>query len=89
MQVECVLSKGVNTGQAAGLCDALRAAAPLTLRLHVLATTPSSISAMIERTEGAETQTGPQMDFNIIDQNLTVHDYDQFARDLLRFGLPD
>ncbi|WP_405403725.1 hypothetical protein [Paracoccus sp. Ld10] len=76
--------------QADALCAALRAEAPGGgLRLRVLATGPATVSAQLDRVTGQGDQPGARMDFNVMDRTLQPDDFTRFARDLLRYGLPD
>ncbi|WP_162799038.1 hypothetical protein [Paracoccus indicus] len=84
-QVDCRQSAGVDQRLAGGLCQALRGLeTPPGLRLRVLATTPSSITAMLVTPQGKSRQ---PMRFNIMDRDPGPEVYSGFARDLLRFGL--
>lgn len=86
--VECIASPGVDPASAEGLCQALRVARPaVAVRLNILATTQSSISARLDRLPEADHKSGQRMDFNTMDRDLNITDFDDFARDLLRFGL--
>ncbi|WP_378942521.1 hypothetical protein [Paracoccus sp. R86501] len=86
-QVDCRQSAGVDQRHASGLCQALRdLETPPGLRLRVLATTPSSVTAMLVTPQGTSRQ---PMRFNVMDREPTPDDYAGFARDLLRFALPE
>ncbi|TJZ86182.1 hypothetical protein [Paracoccus hibiscisoli] len=76
----------------AALCDALRAAGPdRSLRLHVLATGPASLSARLDVTDPQGDRPGLRLDFSVSvsDHDMTAIDYRNFACDLLRHGQPD
>lgn len=88
--IECTAEPGADARAAAALCDALRAEAPdRALRLTVLATGPASLSARLDLTGPQGDRPGQRLDFNVSDRDLTPTDYRNFARDLLRHGLPD
>ncbi len=88
--VQCAPAQGVDMAQADALCDALRAEGPDGgLRLRVLVTGPAMVSAQLDRVTDQGDRPGQRMDFNVMDRGLQPGDFTSFARDLLRFGLPD
>lgn len=88
--VQCAPAQGVDMVQADALCDALRAQDPKGgMRLRVLATGPTALSEQLDRVTDQGDRPGQRMDFSVTDRDLQPDDFTSFARDLLRYGLPD
>lgn len=86
-QIDCVAAKGVDPGRATALCRAVQDRHPQGgLRLHVLAAGPTFLSARLDGVTGRQ---GRALDLSVMDRDLGPSDYEDLARDLLRFGLPD
>lgn len=86
VRVDCRTAPGTDAALASALCTALRAADPPgPLRVEVLAAGPGLVSARLARPDGPW---GPRLDLSLMDRGATPDDLDQFARDLLQFGLP-
>lgn len=88
-RVVCTMAEGTDPALGQALCDALRNrhdGAPL--RLHVLTTGPAALGARLDLLKDQGPRLGPVLEFSVMDRALTPDDFQLFARDLLRFGLP-